>query len=606
MHYYITRVPKLEGSMLPAAATLPSPAAVATRWKNRVLNLDDYAMSQEEKAEKAEAERRERVLKLIQNHVRPNAVSRRAETSMPPSNGFAAENEEISPQQAAVARWRTAVQAAISTPETSTSLGWSDLRGVLTLFGRPASEEPLSAPTQIQKRSQASEKEQDAADEAGGVGEKLDNAAQPWWAAICHQLATCTFSASQLASHHTIHSDSRAAAADRLIQQRLNHASKQRDLTREQQPLSDVGAGGRQSVLSYGDADSRATRSTRSNLTAASGNSTSDIPSTPKSYMSPTGSSTGRSDSRKPLNRPTVKPFTPSGILPSSGRAKQKPLDETPPENDEHEHKDEAAPSLRAIVVQEPPMTSAASIPSPVKSMSSAKQPPAKQLSAKQPSAKQRNSSSEQLMSSGRQPISSAKQKKQDDTKPRYSATKPMPIAAEPIPSAKESMRGPGFMTPKTGRVRHLERAPIVLPSGRQPQRSERNMLRDRLNSETHDLWSSVEVIHDHYLSAMGLPPKGQLQDTTILEAQLLSDRQRRVELDRLNSLRQRRLMSNGSGAGGEAAEVHPGQKKERNWRSKLNPFASSDKDASPATVPVKEDQDASEKKQLPIDEMTA
>ena len=210
------------------------------------------------------------------------------------------------------------------------------------------------------------------------------------------------------------------------------------------------------SLMSYGDNDSRG-RSTRStNFSGThSGRGSSDMSSLP-SFMSP----------KKPprlLGGSYI--FSPAAQLPLSTRAKQKPLDETRPQSDYHELKDEAA--LRA----------AAEIPA-----------------APQPE--------------------------------KPSPTKKPP--STPLPERP-------FMTPKTQRLKHLDRGAVTLPGGRMPAVSERNLLLQQTTTQMHELWADVEVIHDHYLSALGRPPTRQVQlGEASMEAQILSDRHRKATFNRL------------------------------------------------------------------------
>lgn len=105
------------------------------------------------------------------------------------------------------------------------------------------------------------------------------------------------------------------------------------------------------------------------------------------------------------------------------------------------------------------------------------------------------------------------------------------------------------------------------MPDGRSPPRSERNLLmQNKALSDAHDLWCGVEVIHDHYLSAMGFPPLGQLQDAGVMEAQILTDRQRRAELDRLTAMRRQRIAhaGGGRGGGGDAVVTPPARRAAR------------------------------------------
>lgn len=238
---------------------------------------------------------------------------------------------------------------------------------------------------------------------------------------------------------------------------------KQRVLSPELQPQTDDIPGGRQSLLSYGDSRSSATRSTTASLSLSQ--RTSDLSSsrTRLSYMS----------ARKPprlLGGSYI--FSPAVNLPQSQREKQRPLDETRPQLDDHNAKDEAA--LRSA---------AAPTPSP-------KKPP-----------------------------------------------------GPPPPD-------PSFMTPKTYRLKHLERPAVVLPSGRSPPRSERNRIFAQ-TSQTQEVWLGVEAIHDHYLSSLGMPPLGQPQfiDEASMEAQILSDRHRRIEIDRLAESRKRRALERAAAA---------------------------------------------------------
>jgi hypothetical protein len=525
--------------MLPNAAALPSPGAPISP-SNRIRQGRhpspgrEYRQQQQAgKAAKqtspltdihlspgrtlAAEERRARVLKLLRDHVDSPSASLDA------------------------AVWNTMGPAkTLDDPLTSEPGESLDAHAnqhswfspIMTVMLSTRSSPSPSPPKQLQKKAQASEKAQATAPESASIEHaqvtrpasrgKEENGAsspKPWWerslecipflAAPRNDLAMIGAAGMATSQAHA-DLDPRAAAAGRLAAEREHHMQKQRDLTREQQPLSDDGTGSRQLNLSYGDGDSRATRSTRSNLTTINSCRTpSDIPSTPKSCTSAMESSIGAFSGLTP---PKAGAFAPAAHMPSSGREKQKPLDETPPELDEHEHKDESAPSLRAVILREPVT------------------PPTTSL---MPSSK---------------PLTSAK----------------------PLSSAKKNE--PGFMTPKTYRVKHLERGSVLMPDGRSPARSERNMLmQNRASTDAHDLWCGVEVIHDHYLSAMGFPPLGQLQDTACMEAQILTDRQRRAEIDRLASMRRQRTMhaGGGRGGGGDAVITSPARQKARARRMK-------------------------------------